>query len=152
MSASASIAGEISIASTSAPISAASVAITPLPQPISAMRQPGLTPSMVSAERAHQVDKLTDLGGIACDLEHKAFGGGVDHAGAECIRQPQRLDPVVAAAAHLDHGKLALDRASRQRHVDDAVDRDHAVELVLDLLDHHRCAGGDDGDAGKVFL
>src|SRR5674476_981506 len=26
--------------------------------------------------------------------------GGVDHAGAEGIRQPQRLDPVVALAAH----------------------------------------------------
>ena len=52
ISASASIAGEISIASTSAPISAASQASTPLPQPISATRQPRCTPSMVSAARA----------------------------------------------------------------------------------------------------
>ncbi|MGY4314290.1 hypothetical protein ACVWW1_003617 [Bradyrhizobium sp. JR3.5] len=40
------------MASTSASISAASVASTPLPQPISAIRHPGLTPSMVSAWRA----------------------------------------------------------------------------------------------------
>jgi hypothetical protein len=39
----------MSIASTSAPIIAASQASTPLPQPISATRQPRCTPSMVSA-------------------------------------------------------------------------------------------------------
>ena len=104
------------------------------------------------AERAHQVDELIDLGGVACDLEHKALGGGVDHAGAERIRQPQRLDAVVAAAAHLHHREFPLDRAAGDRHVDDAIDRHHAVELVLDLLDHHRRARGDDGDAGEVFL
>ena len=30
------------------------------------------------------------------------------------------------------------------------VDRHEPVELLLDLLDHHRRAGGDDGDARQV--
>src|SRR6202008_4944898 len=100
--------------------------------------------------RAHQVDELVDLGGVAGDLEHEAFGGGVDDAGAERLRQPQRLDPVLAGAAQFHHRQFPLDRAAGQGHVDDAVDRDHAVELVFYLLDHHRRAGGDDGDAGDV--
>ena len=104
------------------------------------------------AERAHQVDELTDLGRVACDLEHKALDGGVDHPGAERVRQPQRLDAAIAAAAHLHHGEFPLDRAAGDRHVDDAIHRHHAVELVLDLLDHHRRARGDDGDAGEMFL
>ena len=58
----------------------------------------------------------------------------------------------VAGAAHLHHRELPLDRAAGQGHVDDAIDRDHAVELVLDLLDHHRRARGDDGDAREMFL
>src|SRR5437763_911591 len=95
MSARPSIAGETSMASTTAPIAAASQASTPLPQP---------------------------------------------------------LDAMVAATAQLDHRKLALDRTAGKRHVDHAVDRDHAVELVLDLLDHHRRARGDDGDTREMFL
>src|SRR6185437_7614405 len=51
-----------------------------------------------------------------------------------------------------DHRKLALDRAAGERHVDHAVDRHHAVELVLDLLDHHRGSRGDDGDAREMLL
>src|SRR3954471_2461608 len=104
------------------------------------------------AKRTHQVDKLIDLVGVACDLEHKALGGGVDHAGAKRVRQPQRLDAMLALSANLDHCKLALDRAFRQRHVDDAIHRDHAVELMLDLLDHHRRARRDDGDAREMLL
>src|SRR4051794_30152184 len=42
------------------------------------------------SERPHQIDELVDLGGVAGDLEHQALGRGVDHAGAECIRQPHR--------------------------------------------------------------
>jgi hypothetical protein len=50
-------------------------------------------------------------------------------------------------------GWFALEPArAGQRHVDHLVNRDHAVELMLDLLDHHRRAGGDDGDAREVFL
>jgi hypothetical protein len=60
---------------------------------------------------------------------------------------------VLARAADLDHRKLTLDGAAgEQRHVDHAIDRHHAVELVLDLLDHHGRAGGDDGDAGEMLL
>src|SRR3954451_13767967 len=104
-------------------------------------------------ERAHQVDELVDLGGIAGDLEHQALGRGVDHAGAERVGQPHRLDARLAKAAHFHHRQFALDRArAGQRHVDHLVDRDHAVELMLDLLDHQRRAGGDDSDAREVFL
>src|SRR5439155_26563115 len=96
------------------------------------------------AERAHEVDELIDFGRTACDLEYKALGGAVYNAGAERIRQPQRLDPVVAAAAHFHHREFPLDGAAGDRHVDDAVHRHHAVELVLDLLDHHRRTRRDD--------
>jgi len=82
----------------------------------------------------------------------KALQTGVDDASTEGLRQPQRLDPVVALAAHLDHGELALDRRPGERHVDHAVHRDQPIELVLDLLDHHRRAAGDDGDAREVLL
>ena len=37
-------------------------------------------------------------------------------------------------------------------HVDHAVDRHQALELVLDLLDHHRRAARDDGDAREMLL
>jgi hypothetical protein len=47
---------------------------------------------------------------------------------------------------------FTIDRATGQRHVDDAIDGNHAIELVLDLLDHHRRTGRDNGDAGEVFL
>jgi hypothetical protein len=59
---------------------------------------------------------------------------------------------MLARAAHLHHGELPFDRAPGQCHVDHAVDRDHAVELMLDLLDHHGRPRRDDGDAGKMFL
>src|SRR5215475_13880334 len=52
-------------------------------------------------ERAHQIDELIDLATIACDLEHKTFGGSVDYPGAERVRQPQRLDPMLAVAVDL---------------------------------------------------
>src|SRR5882757_7975186 len=104
------------------------------------------------AERTHQIDELVDLGGIAGDLEHETFGGGVDHPGAKRLGEAQRLDAVLAGRAQFHHRQLALDRAPGQRHVDHAVHRNHAVELVLDLLDHHRRAGGDDGDARDVLL
>src|ERR1035437_1985651 len=103
------------------------------------------------AERQHQLDELVDLVALAGDLEYEAFGGGVDHPGAEGVRQPQRLDPVLALALDLDHGELALDRAASERHVHDAVHRHQAVELVLDLLDHHRRAGGDRGDQRQML-
>src|SRR5205823_13966149 len=84
--------------------------------------------------------------------KHKALGGSVDDAGAESVREAQRLDAMIAGAAHFHHGELALDRTAAKRHVDDAIDRHHAVELVLDLLDHHWRTRGDDGDAGEMFL
>src|ERR1039457_1211875 len=68
-------------------------------------------------ERQHQRHKLLDLVALAGDLKYEAFGGGVDHPGAEGVGQPQRLDPVLALALDLDHGELALDRAASERHV-----------------------------------
>ena len=104
------------------------------------------------AERQHQVDEAFDLVGSAGDLEHEAFVGGVDDAGAEGVGKPQRLHAVLAFAAHLDHGELALQRRTGRGQIDDAVHRHQPVELILDLLDHHRRAAGDDGDARQVLL
>ncbi len=36
--------------------------------------------------------------------------------------------------------------------VDHAMDRHQAIELVLDLLDHHRRAARHDGDARQMLL
>ena len=48
----------------------------------------------------------------AGDLEDEALDRGVDHARPEGVGEPQRLDPVLALAAHLDHRELALDRGT----------------------------------------
>jgi len=104
------------------------------------------------AERQHQIHEAVDLVGRAGDLEHEALGTGVDDAGAERIGKPQRLDPMLALAAHLDHGELALQRRAAAGQIDDAMHRHQPVELILDLLDHHRRTAGDDGDARKVLL
>src|SRR5262249_47809725 len=104
------------------------------------------------AERDHQRDEAFDLVARAGDLEHEALGRGIDHAGAESIGEPQRLHAVIALAAHLDHGELALDVRPRHRHVDHAVHRHEPIELALDLLDHHGRAAGHDGDARKMLL
>src|SRR5262249_53873595 len=84
------------------------------------------------AERNHQVDEALDLLGGAGDLEHEALGARVDDTGAERVGEPQRLDPVVALAAHLDHGELALDRRTGHRHVDHPMHRHQPLELILD--------------------
>src|SRR5215467_12069752 len=67
--------------------------------------------------RQHQRDEALDLLRRAGDLEHEALQTGVDDAGTERIREPQCLDAIVALAAHLDHGELALDRGRAERHV-----------------------------------
>src|SRR3954462_5318024 len=86
-------------------------------------------------ERQHERHKALDLVARAGDLEHEAFGRSVDHAGAECVGEPQGLHAVLALAAHLDHGELALDVRPGDGHVNDAVPRHQPIELVLDLLD-----------------
>src|SRR3984885_10347336 len=50
------------------------------------------------------------------------------------------------SAAPLPPPARRVDRAARQLYVDDAIDRHHGVELMLDLLDHHRRACRDDSD------
>ncbi len=102
-------------------------------------------------ERHHQVDEGLDLIARAGDLEHEALGRGIDHPGAERVGEPQRLHPVLALAAHLDHGELALEMRARDGHVDHAVHRHQPLELVLDLLDHHGRAARHDGDARQVL-
>src|SRR5580704_352798 len=72
------------------------------------------------ADRQHQRDKTFDLLGSAGDLEHEAFGGGVDNAGTKRVGEAERLHAVLVLAAHLDHGKLALDRRPSCRDIDDS--------------------------------
>src|SRR4029450_12735231 len=104
------------------------------------------------AERNHERHEALDLLARAGDLEHEAFGRSIDHAGAERVGESQRLHAVLPLAAHLDHGEFALDVRSGYGHVDDAVHRHEPVELILDLLDHHRRAARHDSDAREVLL
>ena len=61
----------------------------------------------------------------------KLLGAGVDDARAEGVGETQRLDAVLALAAHLDHRELALDRRRRGiGQIDDAVDRHQPLELM----------------------
>src|SRR5712671_3603596 len=62
------------------------------------------------ADRNHERNETLDLVAGAGDLEYETLRSGVDDAGTERIRQPQRLDTVVAFAAYLDHCEFALDR------------------------------------------
>src|SRR5262245_40470249 len=94
------------------------------------------TRDLDQAERDHQIDEALDLVGGPGNLEHEALGAGIDHAGAERVGKPQSLDPVVAGAAHFHHRELALDRRTRYRHIDHAMNRHQPLELVLDLLDN----------------
>ena len=100
---------------------------------------------------AHQLDEVVDLGRCAGQLEGEALRRGVDHAATEGLRQAQRLHAVLALAAHLHHGELALDEIAARREVGDPVDGHEALELVADLLDGFRRARGQDGDARLVF-
>ena len=52
----------------------------------------------------------------------------------------KRLDPLLALAGDLDQRKLPLDRVAEKREIGDGMDRDQPIELILDLLDHHRRA------------
>src|SRR5689334_3290992 len=104
------------------------------------------------AERLHQRDELLDLAGLAGQLEDEGCVGRIDDAGAEGVGEPQRLDAVIAGSGHLDQRELALDGIARHRQIGHRMDRDEALELALDLLQHHRRAAGDDGDARDVRL
>ncbi len=73
--------------------------------------------------------------------------GGIDHAGPEGIGKTQGLDAVVAGSRHLDQRQLALDGIAADRQIRHRMNRHQALELALDLLQHHRGAAGDDGDA-----
>src|SRR5882672_5547794 len=59
-------------------------------------------------ERLHQVDEGVELLGRAGQLEDEGLDGGIDDAGAEDVGDAQALDPLVAGAACLDQGELAL--------------------------------------------
>src|SRR5215475_5270165 len=54
------------------------------------------------ADRNHERDEAFDLLAGTGDLEHEAFRSCIDDARPKCIRQPQRLDAVIALAAYLD--------------------------------------------------
>ena len=65
--------------------------------------------------------------------------------------KPKRLDPVLAVAGDLDQRQLALERPALRGEVGDRMDRHQALKLVLDLGQHHRRAGGHDGDPRQVL-
>ncbi len=59
-----------------------------------------------------------------------------------------RLSPVLG---NLHQRHFAFQRRAFDGEVGDAVHRHQALQLVLDLLDDHRRAGGHDGDAREVL-
>src|SRR5678810_1160329 len=65
--------------------------------------------------------------------------------------QLERLVPV-HRVIDLTTAGPALQRRPRGGQVDDTMHRHQPLELVLDLLDHHRRAAGDDGDAREMLL
>src|SRR5215813_9155591 len=89
------------------------------------------------AERLHQVDEGVQLLGRAGELEDEGLDRGVDDAGAEHVGDAQGLHALVAGAAHLHQGQLALEVRAFRGEIADAVDGHEAVQLVLDLLDDH---------------
>ncbi len=99
-----------------------------------------------------ETDEGLHLVGIAGDLEDEGIGLGVDHLGAEHIGEPQRLDALFTDALDLHQRQFALDVRALDGEIAHAMDRHQPVELRLDLLDHHRRAAGDDGDAREVLL
>src|SRR6185295_6406200 len=64
--------------------------------------------SETSSLRSHRLRPARDRN-RAGDLEDEALGAGVDHARAEGVGKAQRLDAVLALAAHLHHCEFALD-------------------------------------------
>src|SRR5262249_19349668 len=103
------------------------------------------------AKRQHQADELLDLFARSGYFEDETFRRRIDHAGPEGIRQAQRLDAVLALALDLDHCEFAFDRIAGKRHVDNVMHGHKSVELVLDLLDHHRRARRNDRDQRQVL-
>src|SRR5262245_2970338 len=103
------------------------------------------------AEWQHQGDELLDLVAGAGDLEYEAFGRGIDHSGAKCVGEPQGFNTVLPLPFHLDHRELALDRVAGKGHIDNVMHRNEPVQLILDLLDHHRRAGGYDRDQREML-
>src|ERR1700738_2727173 len=75
------------------------------------------------AERQHERDETLDLIARSGDLEHETLGRGVNDTGAERVGEAERLHPMLALAAHLDHGELALDVRAGHGHVDDPMHR-----------------------------
>src|ERR1700737_3278927 len=102
------------------------------------------------AERQHERDEALDLVARAGDLEHETLGRGVNDTGAERVGEAERLHPMLAFAAHLDHGALARELGSGPGDVDAPRPGQKPVELILDLLDDHGRAARDDGDTGEM--
>ena len=89
----------------------------------------------------HQIDEGVDLVARAGDFEDETLERGVDHFGAEDLRDAQRFDPVLAGGAHFHQSQFAQNASGIERHVDDLAHRDDAIELRLDLVDGGRFAG-----------
>src|SRR5436190_13246572 len=61
------------------------------------------------AERQHKSDESLDFFACAGNLEHETLSRSIDDARAERVGKPQRFHAMLAFAAHIDHGQLALD-------------------------------------------
>ena len=102
-------------------------------------------------QRAHQLDKIINLAGLACQLEDEALGGGIDQLGMEGLGQTLRFAALIALAAHFDHRQFTLNRPPREGEVSHFVNGDDALQLMADLLNGLRRARCYYGDAREMF-
>ena len=102
------------------------------------------------AQGAHQLGEGLYFFRGSGDFKDKAGQRRIHHIGAEDVGQAQRLDPLVAAARHLEQRQFPLDAGALDGQVVHFVYRHDAAKLCHDLFDHRRGAAGDDGDARAV--
>ena len=106
--------GKCKMAGSSQPVPSPSEGAEASPQIGSGPREIAATPVRETSTRPIgriSSTKSSILRGAPVSLEDEALDRRVDHLGAERLGEAQRLDPVFALAAHLDHRQFALDRA-----------------------------------------
>ena len=103
------------------------------------------------ADRAHQIDEFVDFFWLACQFEDEALRRGVDDAGAKGVGELQRVGPVLAAPAHLDHGQFALQPAPPCGQIGDLTHRNQPLQLMPDLFDRFRSPRSPDRDPREMF-
>ena len=98
------------------------------------------------ANISHQCDKAVDFVGWARNFKNKTFGCGVDWAGAEDVREPQGLYPVITRTNDLHQRQFPLNMGARFGQIDNFVDRNKPIQLRFDLINNRWGAIGHNCD------